>query len=127
MVQAKAAFSGFSVKDTVEAKKFYTEKLGLVVDEGPMGLTLHLPGSEATVFLYQKDDHEPASFTVFNLVVEDIDAAVEELEKSGVVLEKYEGLHQDEKGITHGKAAYMGPDIAWFKDPSGNVLSVLQD
>ena len=77
------------------------------------------------VFIYPKDDHQPATYTVFNFEVADIDAAVDELVAAGVTLERYEGAHQDDKGIARGKAANMGPDIAWFADPAGNILSVL--
>jgi len=119
------AFSGFSVDDLAKAKAFYQDKLGVTVDEGVMGnLDLHLPGG-ATVFVYQKDDHQAAGYTVLNFVVDDIDAAVDELQKRGVSFEHYEGAHQDDKGIARGITAKMGPDIAWFKDPAGNILSVL--
>ena len=77
------------------------------------------------MFIYPKDDHKPATFTVFNFEVADIDAAVDELVAAGVTLERYDGMNQDEKGIARGKAANMGPDIAWFTDPAGNILSVL--
>ncbi len=127
MFTTVAAFSGFSVDDTAKAKAFYNETLGLEVEDGPMGLRLHLPGGDAKVFVYQKDDHQPAAFTVLNLVVEDIDAAQAELDAKGVHFERYEGTHQDDKGIARGKAANMGPDIAWFKDPAGNIISILQD
>jgi catechol 2,3-dioxygenase-like lactoylglutathione lyase family enzyme len=127
MFKAKAAFSGFSVKDLKKAKEFYSEVLGLKVGEDDWGLTLHLPDSEAKVYVYQKDDHEPAVFTVFNLVVDDIDKAVDALVEKGVKFEKYEGFNQDEKGVARGKEANMGPDIAWLKDPDGNIFSVLQD
>lgn len=122
-----AAFSGFSVKSLEETKKFYSETLGLQVTQDDMGLTLHLPGSEATVFMYQKDDHQPASFTVLNLVVANIDTAMDELKSQGVTFERYNNMPQDQKGILRGLSNNMGPDIAWFKDPSGNVLSILQD
>ena len=77
------------------------------------------------MFIYQKDDHKPATYTVYNFEVADIDAAVDELVAAGITLERYEGLDQDEKGIARGKSANMGPDIAWFTDPAGNILSVL--
>jgi catechol 2,3-dioxygenase-like lactoylglutathione lyase family enzyme len=128
MFQSKSAFSGFSVKDTAAAKAFYTDKLGLQVDDGEMGMTLHLPNSEATVFVYPKENHEPATFTVLNLVVDDIDAAIDELTAAGVTFQMYDNkdMPQDEKGVLRGLAANMGPDIAWFEDPSGNVMAVLQ-
>ena len=126
MFKAQAAFSGISVNDLDKAKKFYTETLDLELDSDEMGLQLRLPGG-GHLFIYQKDNHEPASFTVLNFVVEDIDDAVDALAKAGVTFEKYEGFHQDEKGIARGIAAKMGPDIAWFKDPAGNILAVLKD
>jgi catechol 2,3-dioxygenase-like lactoylglutathione lyase family enzyme len=127
MFEPKAAFSGFAVKSLDEARKFYSETLGLKVDHDDMGLHLHLPGGNARVFVYDKPDHEPAGFTILNFVVEDIDAAVKELTKRGVTFERYDGLPEDEMGIVRGIAAKRGPDIAWFKDPSGNVLGVLQE
>ncbi|HEX7633545.1 MAG TPA: VOC family protein [Candidatus Saccharimonadales bacterium] len=122
------SFSGFSVTDQQEAKDFYTGTLGLEVKDDQMGLHLQLPGG-GEVFIYSKEDHQPATFTVLNLVVEDIDAAVDALVEKGVTMERYDNLPApaDEKGILRGKAAGQGPDIAWFKDPSGNILSVLQD
>lgn len=126
MFKAKAAFSGFSVTDIKKAQKFYTETLGLKVDDNGMGLQLHLPES-GKVFIYEKDNHQPASFTILNFVVEDIDKAADVLIKQGVTFEQYEGFHQDKKRIARGIAANMGPDIAWFKDPAGNILSILQN
>ena len=123
------AFSGFSVDDVAAAKAFYGETLGLDAADGAMGnLELTLPGG-GTVFVYPKPNHEPASFTVLNFVVDDIDAAVDELNARGVVTRIYDdpSFPTDEKGIARGKAAGQGPDIAWFRDPAGNVLSVLQD
>ncbi len=126
MLQAKAAFSGFSVDDLDKAKEFYTQTLGLEIDNEEMGLTLSLPGG-GKIFIYPKDDHKSATFTILNFVVDDIDKAIDELTKNGVEFEKYEGFHQDEKGISRGIAARQGPDIAWFKDPADNILSVLQE
>jgi len=128
MFIAKSAFSGFSVKDIKKAKSFYAETLGVKVDEDEMGLTLHLPGG-ATVFAYPKNDHEPATYTVLNFVVDDIEEAMNELKEKGVTFEHYNNpeMPQDEKGVLRGIKAGMGPDIAWFKDPSGNVSSVLQE
>ena len=123
------SFSGFSVDDIAAAKAFYGETLGLDVKEGAMGnLDLTLPGG-GRVFVYPKPDHVPASFTILNFVVDDIDAAVDELNARGVVTRIYDdpSFPTDEKGIARGKAAGQGPDIAWFRDPAGNVLSVLQD
>lgn len=127
-MEIKHVFSGFSVKDQQEAEKFYSETLGLKVEAGPMGLRIILPNG-GDVFVYTKENHEPASFTILNIVVHDIDGAVDDLTSKGVKFEIYEGMPapQDEKGILRGLAAGQGPDIAWFKDPSGNILSVLQD
>jgi catechol 2,3-dioxygenase-like lactoylglutathione lyase family enzyme len=123
MLTYDGTFSGFSVDDTEAATAFYRDKLGVeVVDDG-MGLQLKLPGG--SVFIYQKDDHVPATFTVLNFRVADIDAAADELAAAGIELERYPGMPQDEKGIMRGKAANQGPDIAWFTDPAGNVLSIL--
>jgi catechol 2,3-dioxygenase-like lactoylglutathione lyase family enzyme len=119
-------FSGFSVRDVAATERFYRDTLGLEIKSSDMGLQLTLPGG-AEVFIYPKPNHEPASFTILNLVVADIDAAVKELADRGIEFEHYPDMHQDEDGIARGKAAGMGPDIAWFKDPSGNILSVLQD
>jgi len=126
MFKPKAAFSGFSVDNLAEAKKFYTETLGLELLDEEMGLQLKLPDG-GLVFVYDKPDHQPATYTMLNLVVEDIDAAVKELEKLGVKFEHYEGTPQDPNGVARGKQHNMGPDIAWFKDPAGNILAVLED
>jgi len=126
MFKAKGAFSGISVNDLDKAKEFYTKTLRLELEDDKMGLQLRLPGG-GTLFIYPKENHEPATFTVLNFVVADIDEAVDELKKHDVEFEKYEGLHQDEKGIARGKSVNQGPDMAWFKDPAGNILSVLQD
>ena len=125
MFQPKTAFSGFSVNDLAKAKAFYTQTLGLQVVEEGVGLRIHLPGG-GTAFAYPKDDHQPATFTLLDFVVDDIDEAVDELNSRGVSFDRYEGAPQDEKGIMRGIAQHMGPDIAWFKDPAGNVLAVLQ-
>ncbi len=121
-----AAFSGFSVDNQEKAKTFYEETLGLQVEDNGMGLKIQLPGG-GSVFAYQKDNHAPATFTILNFVVENIDEAVDALIGKGVRFEKYEGFGQDEKGIARGLSAGKGPDIAWFTDPAGNILSVLQD
>lgn len=128
MFQAQAAFSGFSVDDLEKAKQFYTQTLGLKLESDKMGLQLSLPGS-GRLFIYAKDDHKPAAFTILNFVVEDIDKAVDELTRLGVNFERYNDFPapQDEKGILRGRSVNQGPDIAWFKDPAGNILSVLQD
>ena len=114
------AFSGFAVDDVQTAKEFYGGTLGLRTSEDHGILVLHIAGDRPTI-LYPKPDHTPASFTVLNFPVDDIDAAVDELTRRGVEFERYEGFDQDEKGVMRGN----GPDIAWFKDPAGNVLSVI--
>jgi catechol 2,3-dioxygenase-like lactoylglutathione lyase family enzyme len=122
MLRDNHSFSSFSVKDLQQAKEFYGEKLGLEVTMTPEGLDLRLAGG-GHVFIYPKPNHEPASFTVLNFIVDDIDQTVDQLNKLGVRFEHYEGdIKTDEKGI-HRNA---GPKIAWFKDPAGNILSVLQ-
>jgi catechol 2,3-dioxygenase-like lactoylglutathione lyase family enzyme len=121
MFENTRAFSGFSVDDVPEARKFYGETLGLRVSEEYGMLSLHIAG-EWNILVYPKPDHTPASFTILNFPVDDIDEAVDELAERGVRFERYDGLEQDEKGIFRGG----GPYIAWFKDPAGNVLSVLQ-
>jgi len=126
MFKAKAAFSGFSVDDLTKTKAFYREALGLNVDSEGEGLGLHLPGG-GTVFAYPKKDHQPATFTILNFEVDDIDAAVDELTGRGVRFEHYkDGPRADGKGILRGKSQNLGPDIAWFKDPAGNILSVIE-
>jgi predicted enzyme related to lactoylglutathione lyase len=117
-------FSGFSVNDLEAAKQFYSEKLALSVEQTPMGLKLHI-AEDTFVFVYAKPDHEPASFTILNFEVDDIEQAVEELTSADIQLEHYQDL-TDETGIARGIESGRGPDIAWFKDPAGNILSVLQ-
>lgn len=126
MFRDSDAFSGFSVNDLAAAKKFYGQTLGLEVGEDPMGLWLKTGGGHG-IFVYPKDDHIPASYTILNFRVADIGQVVTELAAKGVQFEQYEGMHQDDAGIAHGIAANMGPDIAWFKDPAGNILAVLQE
>jgi predicted enzyme related to lactoylglutathione lyase len=116
------AFSGFAVDDIEAAKQFYGETLGLKVSDGPMGiLNLELAGDRATM-IYPKPDFKPATYTILNFPVDDVDAAVDELASRGVQMERYEGFDQDEKGIMRDD----GPTIAWFTDPAGNILSVLE-
>jgi catechol 2,3-dioxygenase-like lactoylglutathione lyase family enzyme len=115
------AFSGFAVDDVTQARRFYGETLGLRTSEQNGVLTLHLAGERDTI-VYPKPGHVPAGYTILNFPVQDIDAAVAELTARGVRLERYEGFEQDEKGVFRGG----GPHIAWFTDPAGNVLSVLQ-
>ena len=124
MLTTTGAFSGFSVDDQAAALAFYRDTLGVDVADTGMGLELRLGGT-TNVFVYPKADHVAATFTVLNFEVSDIDAAVDELAAAGVELLRYEGAHQDDKGIARGKSANMGPDIAWFTDPAGNILSVL--
>ncbi|MFJ8577625.1 VOC family protein [Micromonospora sp. NPDC093277] len=124
MFRDTKAFSGFSVDDTDRAERFYTDTLGLRVsrDEAMGGLlTLHLAG-DRPVLVYPKPNHTPATFTVLNFPVDDIDRAVDELIARGVRFERYDGMPQDDKGIMRGN----GPSIAWFTDPAGNVMSVLE-
>ena len=125
MFKDTPAYSGFSVDDMAAAKTFYGETLGLELDDEVMGLKFKLGGG-GRIYIYPKDDHRPASFTILNFVVGDIDKAVEELKAKGVKFEKYEGM-TDDKDIARGIAQHRGPDIAWFKDPAGNILSVLHE
>ena len=128
MFKDTPAFSGFSVNDLAAAKEFYGNVLGLNVEQEPAPmdmLTLHL-ATGGEVLIYPKEDHTPATYTVLNFPVEDTDKAVDDLVAKGVTFEKYEGM-TDEKGIARGISQNMGPDIAWFKDPAGNILSVLHD
>ncbi|MDP3952231.1 VOC family protein [Microbacterium sp.] len=126
MFENSDAFSGMSSDDIEASRRFYEGVLGLVVkDEGMGGLiSVQLPKGGA-VLIYPKEDHQPATFTILNFPVDDIDAVVDELAAKGVTMDRYDGMDQDEKGILRGKAAGEGPDIAWFKDPAGNILSVL--
>jgi catechol 2,3-dioxygenase-like lactoylglutathione lyase family enzyme len=125
MLTHSHAFSGFSADDIAKAREFYAGTLGLEVTEANGMLTLHLAGG-GRVLIYPKDDHEPASFTVLNFPVADIDRAADELAADGVVFERYEGMPHDARGILRPPSPEYGPPIAWFKDPAGNVLSVLQ-
>ena len=122
MFTPSGAFSGFSIGDAAAAKKFYGETLGLKVTETDMGfLNLHLD-SGAVVLAYVKPDHQPASFTILNFEVDDVDAAVDDLNARGVETNIYgSSIPADDRGVMKGN----GPDIAWFRDPAGNVLSVL--
>lgn len=126
MLQDSKAFSGFSTNDIAKAKEFYGQTLGLEVSEEDGMLQLHLAGGN-NVYVYPKETHEAATYTVLNFPVDDIDQAVDELSGKGVIFERYKEFEQDEKGIARGKTSGTGPDIAWFKDPAGNILSVLQD
>ena len=126
MFKDTKAFSSLSVDDLQKAKEFYGQTLGLEVSETKEGLALRLAGG-GQVFIYPKPNHEPATFTVLNFRVNDINQAVDQLTKLGVSLERYDGeMKTDEKGIFRGAARGEGPNIAWFKDPAGNILSVLE-
>jgi catechol 2,3-dioxygenase-like lactoylglutathione lyase family enzyme len=125
MLKDSKSFSGFSVKDVDEAKRFYNELLGLNIGQEMMGMFEINLGGGGSVMVYPKDNHVPATFTILNFPVDDIDKAVDELTSKGVKFDRYEGFEQDEKGIARSNDPQMGPSIAWFKDPSGNILSVL--
>lgn len=126
MFKDNVAFSGFSVNDMEAARRFYGETLGLATSMNEMGILDITLGSGGQVMAYPKDNHEPATFTVLNFVVPDIEAAVDGLAAAGVSMERYpqsEYMQQDAKGIARDP---NGPQIAWFKDPAGNILSVLE-
>jgi catechol 2,3-dioxygenase-like lactoylglutathione lyase family enzyme len=116
------AFSGFAVDDMDEARRFYGETLGLETSEEHGLMTLHIAG-DRDILVYPKPGHTPASYTILNFPVDDIDSAVDELAARGVRFERYDGIEQDERGIMRDQ----GPFIAWFTDPAGNILSVLQE
>ena len=121
MLETNKAFSSFSVNDLQKAKQFYGQTLGLKVKESPQGLELN--AGQQSIFVYPKPNHEPATFTVLNFQVNNIDAVVDDLKQKGVNFEHYEGeIKTDAKGIHRDN----GPTIAWFKDPAGNILSVLE-
>ena len=122
MFENTKAFSGFAVPDVAEARRFYEEMLGLRVSAEMDGLVLHLAGGRDT-FVYPKPDHVPATYTILNFDVPSVEAAVDELTARGVQFERYDGIDQDGKGISRDPA---GPVIAWFTDPAGNILSVLE-
>ena len=124
MLEKSKAFSSFSVNDIRRAKQFYNETLGLEVKEVPEGLELHISGGN-TIFVYEKADHTPATFTILNFPVKNIDDGAEELRNRGIKFEIFTqpDIKTDEKGIHRGP----GPKIAWFKDPAGNFLSILQE
>jgi len=121
MLGESKAFSGFAVDDIEAARGFYGDVLGLTVTEENGMLTLQLAGDRPTL-VYPKDDHQPATYTILNFPVDDIDAAAEGLMERGVAFEIYEGAPQDEKGVMRE----YGPPIAWFRDPAGNILSIIQ-
>jgi catechol 2,3-dioxygenase-like lactoylglutathione lyase family enzyme len=116
------AFSGFAVDDVARAREFYERTLGIRTSEANGLLTLHLAGDRPTL-VYPRPGHRPADYTILNFPVDDVERAVDELTARGVAMERYDGFDQDDKGISR---AAGGPPIAWFKDPAGNVLSVLE-
>lgn len=127
MVAITGLLSGIAVKDIDEAKEFYGTKLGLPVGSAGMGnASIELPQG-GVILLYPKEDHTPATYTCLNLEVASIDTAVDELEAQGISLIAYGMPHQDDRNIARGKAKGWGPDIGWFTDPSGNILSVLEN
>jgi catechol 2,3-dioxygenase-like lactoylglutathione lyase family enzyme len=116
------AFSSFAVDDLDAARLFYGETLGLAISDGPMGvLSLDLADGRSTM-IYPKPDFTPATYTVLNFPVDDVEGAVDDLRSHGVEFERYDGFEQDEKGISRAD----GPTIAWFKDPAGNILAILE-
>jgi len=125
MFNPKNAFSGFSVNDTKKAKEFYGKTLGMEIKDGPMGILDLKVANGSSVIIYPKPNHSPADFTILNIPVDNIDEAVDELTGRGVKFIKYnEGeIKTDEKGVMRGN----GPNIAWFNDPAGNIISVLED
>jgi catechol 2,3-dioxygenase-like lactoylglutathione lyase family enzyme len=125
MFKDTPAFSGFAVDNIEKAKEFYGQTLGLIVESGPMGLHLKL-ASGSNIFVYPKEAHTPATYTILNFPVDNINQVVDALTDKGVVFEHYEGM-TDARGIARGLSLDRGPDIAWFKDPAGNILSVLQE
>ena len=123
MLEHSKAFSGIAVRDLEESRRFYGDVLGLRVEDSDMGmLVLRLTG-DRPILLYPKPDHEPAGYTVLNFPVDDVEQAVDRLTAAGVAFERYDGFEQDEKGIARTDE---GPAIAWFTDPAGNILSVLE-
>lgn len=124
MFKHTKAFSGYSVNDIQKAKDFYAKTLGLTVKDNPMGIIeLHTDGNNP-IILYPKPNHVPATYTVLNFPVSDVDREVDELTQKGVIFEQYDGdIKTDAKGISRDNG---GPTIAWFKDPAGNILSVLE-
>jgi catechol 2,3-dioxygenase-like lactoylglutathione lyase family enzyme len=123
MLDSAQTFSSFAVDDLDRAREFYADTLGVKVSDGPMGvLSLDLAGG-SSILVYPKPDFTPATYTVLNFQVDDVDAAVDDLGGRGVKFERYEGFDQDAKGISRDP---RGPSIAWFKDPAGNILAVLQ-
>jgi catechol 2,3-dioxygenase-like lactoylglutathione lyase family enzyme len=125
MFRDSEAFSGFSTSDIERARDFYATTLGLNTSEANGILHLHLANG-GEVVIYPKEDHQPATFTVLNFQVDDIEQAVDRLTDAGIAMERYADYPQDERGILRPPAAEWGPPIAWFKDPAGNILAVIQ-
>ena len=125
MIGVDKAFNGFSVNDLAAAKDFYGTTLGVQLEEIPAGLRLKIGNG---ILVYPKKDHQPATFTMLNFRVGDIDQAVDALTQRGVQFQHYAQIPQmDDKGVMRARAHHMGPDIAWFTDPAGNILAVLQE
>jgi predicted enzyme related to lactoylglutathione lyase len=128
MLDARKAYSGFAVDDSEKAKRFYEETLGLdvsVLDRGQRLLQLNVGGGQP-ILVYTKPDYTPATYTVLNFPVDDVDGVVDELTARGVRFERYEGFDQDANGIARGGEG-RGPTIAWFNDPAGNIFAVHED
>lgn len=123
----KGAFSGYSSDNIDACRQFYGQVLGLELSDEMGGIGFNVNGQQ--VFIYPKEDHQPASFTVLNFVVDDINSAIDNLIHKSVVFERYDNLpaEQDEHGVLRGKDAGMGPNIAWFKDPSNNILALIEE
>lgn len=122
MLADSKAFSGFAAPDLEQAKRFYGDTLGLRVEDQDGSLVLHLAG-DRDVLIYVKPDHTPATYTILNFPVDDLEGTVDALAERGVRFERYQGFEQDERGIQRGG----GPPIAWFKDPAGNILSLIAE
>lgn len=126
MFQSREAFSSFAVDDMAAARQFYGETLGMRVSDAYLGqLRLHI-GGDQSILVYSKPDHSPASFTILNLLVADIEQAIDELTERGVAFERYDGLEMDDKGIHRNDDPPVSP-TAWFKDPAGNILSLIEE
>jgi len=129
MITAISSFSGISVPSLEEARAFYVDTLELPLINEDMGLLVTLPGG-GRLFIYERPNHLPATFTVLNFVVDDIDSTIDHMvSQHGITFERYDDLpaKQDERGVLRGKAAGEGPDIAWFEDPGGNILSIIEE
>jgi catechol 2,3-dioxygenase-like lactoylglutathione lyase family enzyme len=128
MLTALHTFTGLSVDDIKSAREFYVDMLALTLKDDKMGLYLALPGG-GELFIYEKQNHTPATYTALNFVVENIDDTVDHLIGHGITFEHYDDMpaQQDKKEILRGKAAQQGPDIAWFKDPAGNILAIVEE